>query len=329
MKNGNSFFNNFAAYYRSGMMIPEGEAQKLSFLRGVLVFICYFAMVIFGSVGTGGDIYQDFDMLFVMPMCVLTVCKIYTLSVHERLVPMSHRRRVLCSLLFFFMWLIIVSSVWCFLVVLYSLLNCRLPDFSVLGGAGGFLLVSVFLYSTGFALLYTNLTAKVAKLPVIIAAFAVWAGLYAAIYIFGNVLNGIDFIYGGIFAAAGCTPLGWVFAALPMSHRRRTAYYLLRPLIIAAIVCICALVLFWLVAICIAIVQKLAGEIPSVDVEMPEVPVYSLCPAAYLWFYSSAVFCFFAVLFIAALPPQTTLCAICRAFVLLSVELYSLQSHTV
>lgn len=88
----------------------------------------------------------------------------------------------------------------------------------------------------------------------------------------------------------------------PMSHRRRTAYYLLRPLIIAAIVCICALVLFWLVAICIAIVQKLAGEIPSVDI--PEVPVYSLCPAAYLWFYSSAVFCFFAVLFIAALPPQ-------------------------
>ena len=214
MKNGNSFFNNFAAYYRSGMMIPEGEAQKLSFLRGVLVFICYFAMVIFGSVGTGGDIYQDFDMLFVMPMCVLTVCKIYTLSVHERLVPMSHRRRVLCSLLFFFMWLIIVSSVWCFLVVLYSLLNCRLPDFSLLGDTGSFLLVSVYLYSIGFALLYTNLTAKVAKLPVIMAAFAVWAGLYAAIYIFGNVLNGIDFIYGGIFAAAGRTPLGWVFAAL-------------------------------------------------------------------------------------------------------------------
>lgn len=115
----------------------------------------------------------------------------------------------------------------------------------------------------------------------------------------------------------------------PMSHRRRTAYYLLRPLIIAAIVCICLILLFWLVAICIAIVQKLAGEIPSVDVEIPEVSVYSLCPAAYLWFYSSAVFCFFAVLFIAALPPQTTLCAICRAFVLLSVELYSLQSHTV
>ena len=90
----------------------------------------------------------------------------------------------------------------------------------------------------------------------------------------------------------------------PMSHRRRTAYYLLRPLIIAAIVCICLILLFWLVAICIAIVQKLAGEIPSVDVEIPEVSVYSLCPAAYLWFYSSAVFCFFAVLFIAALPPQ-------------------------
>ena len=329
MKGSNSFFNNFAAYYRTGMMTLEGNGQKLSFFRGVLVFICYFAMVLFGSVGTDGDIYQDFDMLYIMPMCVLVVCKMYTLSVHERLVPMSHRRRVLCSLSFFFMWIIVTLAVLGFLVALYSLLNWQLPAFSLLGGAGGFLLVSVFLYSTGFALLYTNLTVKVAKLPVIIVAFAVWTGLYAAIYIFGNALNGIDFIYGGIFAAAGCTPLGWVFAALPMSHRRRTAYYLLRPLIIAAIVCICALVLFWLVAICIAIVQKLAGEIPSVDVEMPEVPVYSLCPAAYLWFYSSAVFCFFAVLFIAALPPQTTLCAICRAFVLLSVELYSLQSHTV
>ena len=214
MKNGNSFFNNFAAYYRTGMMIPEGEAQKLSFLRGALVFIGYCAMVLFGSVGTGGDIYQDFDMLFVMPMCVLVVCKMYTLSVHERLVPMSHRRRVLCSLLFFFMWLIVASAVWGFLVALYSLLNWQLSDFSLLGGAGGLLLVSVFLYSIGFALLYTNLTAKAAKLSVIIAAFAVWAGLYAAIYIFGNVLNGIDFIYGGVFAAAGRTPLGWVFAAL-------------------------------------------------------------------------------------------------------------------
>lgn len=109
-------------------MTLEGNGQKLSFFRGVLVFICYFAMVIFGSVGTGGDIYQDFDMLFVMPMCVLTVCKIYTLSVHERLVPMSHRRRVLCSLLFFYVAdYSFVGLV--FLVVLYSLLNCRLPDF--------------------------------------------------------------------------------------------------------------------------------------------------------------------------------------------------------
>ncbi len=214
MKNGNSFFNNFAAYYRSGMMIPEGEAQKLSFLRGALVFIGYCAMVLFGSVGTGSDIYQDFDMLFVMPMCALVVCKMYTLSVHERLVPMSHRRRVLCSLLFFFMWLIVASAVWGFLVALYSLLNWQLSDLSLLGGAGGILLVSVFLYSIGFALLYTNLTAKAAKLSVIIAAFAVWAGLYAAIYIFGNVLNGINFIYGGIFAAAGRTWLGWVFAAM-------------------------------------------------------------------------------------------------------------------
>ncbi len=214
MKNGNSFFNNFAAYYRAGMMIPEGDAQKLSFFRGALIFIGYFAMMLFGSVGTGGDIYQDFDMLFVMPVCVLIVCKMYTLSVHEKLVPMTHRRRVLCSLLFFFMWFIVVSAVLAVLMAIYSLFNWRLPDFSVLGGAGGFLLVSVFLYSTGFALLYTNLTAKVAKLPVIIAAFAVWAGLYAAIYIFGNVLNGINFIYGGIFAAAGRTWLGWVFAAM-------------------------------------------------------------------------------------------------------------------
>lgn len=214
MKKGNSFFNSFAAYYRSGMMIPEGDAQKLSFFRGALIFIGYFAMMLFGSVGTGGDIYQDFDMLFVMPVCVLIVCKMYTLSVHEKLVPMTHRRRVLCSLLFFFMWLIVASAVWGFGVALYSLLNWQLSDFSLLGGAGGLLLVSVFLYSTGFALLYTNLTAKVAKLPVIIAAFAVWAGLYAAIYIFGNILNGVNFIEGGIFVAAGRTPLGWVFAAL-------------------------------------------------------------------------------------------------------------------
>ena len=214
MKNSNSFFNNFAAYYRAGMMIPEGDAQKLSFFRGALIFIGYFAMMLFGSVGTGGNIYQDFDMLFVMHVCVLIVCKMYTLSVHERLVPMSHRRRVLCSLLFFFMWLIVASAVWGFGVALYSLLNWQLSDFSLLGGAGGLLLVSVFLYSTGFALLYTNLTAKVAKLPVIIAAFAVWAGLYAAIYIFGNILNGVNFIEGGIFVAAGRTPLGWVFAAL-------------------------------------------------------------------------------------------------------------------
>ncbi len=214
MKKGNSFFNSFAAYYRSGMRIPEGDAQKLSFFRGALIYIGYFALVLFGSVGTGGDIYQNFDMLFVMPVCVLVVCKMYTLSVHERLVPMSHRRRVLCSLLFFFMWLIVASAVWGFWVALYSLLNWQLSDFSLLGGAGGLLLVSVFLYSTGFALLYTNLTAKVAKLPVIIAAFAVWAGLYAAIYIFGNILNGVNFIEGGIFVAAGRTPLGWVFAAL-------------------------------------------------------------------------------------------------------------------
>lgn len=93
---------------------------------------------------------------------------------------------------------------------------------------------------------------------------------------------------------------------MPMSHRRRTVYYLLRPILISVIVCICAIVLFWLVAICIAIVQKLADSIPSVDVEITEIPVYLLCPAAYLWFFSSAVFSFFAVLFIAALPPQKT-----------------------
>lgn len=93
---------------------------------------------------------------------------------------------------------------------------------------------------------------------------------------------------------------------MPMSHRRRTVYYLLRPILISVIVCICATVLFWLVAICIAIVQKLADSIPSADVEITEIPVYLLCPAAYLWFFSSAVFSFFAVLFIAALPPQKT-----------------------
>lgn len=46
---------------------------------------------------------------------------------------------------------------------------------------------------------------------------------------------------------------------MPMSHRRRMAYFMLRPLIVAAIVCICLIVLFWLVVICIAVMQKLAG----------------------------------------------------------------------
>ena len=49
---------------------------------------------------------------------------------------------------------------------------------------------------------------------------------------------------------------------MPMSHRRRTVYYLLRPILISVIVCICAIVLFWLVAICIAIVQNLRTQFP-------------------------------------------------------------------
>lgn len=90
----------------------------------------------------------------------------------------------------------------------------------------------------------------------------------------------------------------------PMSHRRRAAYYMLRPVIMAAIVCICLVAVFWLAALLVATIQYLAGNLQSVDVELTEYAVYELCPSAYLWFFSSAIFFFFIVLFIAALGGQ-------------------------
>ena len=90
----------------------------------------------------------------------------------------------------------------------------------------------------------------------------------------------------------------------PMSHRRRTAYYMLRPVIMAAIVCICLVAVFWLAALLVATIQYMAGNLQSVDVEITEYAVYELCPSAYLWFFSSAIFFFFIVLFIAALGGQ-------------------------
>lgn len=214
MKKVKVFFNSFAAYYRMGLMIPESGAQKLSLFRCGLIFICYFALMLFSKISIDNNVYQDFNMLIFVPFCALLLCKMYTLSVHERLVPMSHRRRVLCSLLFFLMWLLISYAVWLAIVTVFSLLSWQLPDFYIFHGVSCFLFFSVLLYSAGFALLYANLTVKAAKLPVIIASFAVWAGLYAAIFIFGNVLNGENFIDGGVFVAAGRTPLGWVFSAL-------------------------------------------------------------------------------------------------------------------
>ena len=42
----------------------------------------------------------------------------------------------------------------------------------------------------------------------------VGSGVYDALFMFGNVLSGVNFIGGGVFACSGRTPLGWVFAAL-------------------------------------------------------------------------------------------------------------------
>lgn len=52
---------------------------------------------------------------------------------------------------------------------------------------------------------------------------------------------------------------------MPMSHRRRTVYYLLRPILISVIVCICAVVIFCIVAVIITAVQSFIFR--SVDVD--------------------------------------------------------------
>lgn len=97
----------------------------------------------------------------------------------------------------------------------------------------------------------------------------------------------------------------------PMSHRRKAVYYILRPVLICAIVCVCLIAAFWLIVIFIAIVQKLAGAIPSVDIEITQTSLYLLVPCAYLWHFSAIVFSFSVVLFIPALKNSWCKFAVC------------------
>lgn len=75
----------------------------------------------------------------------------------------------------------------------------------------------------------------------------------------------------------------------PMSHRRRTAYYLLRPILISVIVCICAVVIFCIVAVIITAVQSFIFQ-----------PLYSFGPAAKLWLSSAILYFLSAALFVPA-----------------------------
>ena len=97
----------------------------------------------------------------------------------------------------------------------------------------------------------------------------------------------------------------------PMSHSRKAVYYILRPVLICAIVCVCLIAAFWLIAIFIAMVQKLAGAIPSVDIEITQTSLYLLVPCAYLWHFSAIVFSFSVVLFIPALKNSWCKFAVC------------------
>lgn len=84
----------------------------------------------------------------------------------------------------------------------------------------------------------------------------------------------------------------------PMSHRRRTAYYILRPILISAIVCICAVVIFCIVAVIITAVQSFIFR--SVDIDIITEPLYSFGPAAKLWLSSAILYFLSAALFVPA-----------------------------
>ena len=85
---------------------------------------------------------------------------------------------------------------------------------------------------------------------------------------------------------------------MPMSHRRRTVYYLLRPILISAIVCVCAVVIFCIVAVIITAVQSFIFR--SVDVDIIAEPLYSFGPAAKLWLSSAILYFLSAALFVPA-----------------------------
>lgn len=97
----------------------------------------------------------------------------------------------------------------------------------------------------------------------------------------------------------------------PMSHRRKVAYYILRPVFVAVIVCVCLIAAFWLVAIFIVIVQKLAGVISSIDIEITETPLYSPIPSAWMWNFSAMLFSFSVALFIPAIKNTWRKFAVC------------------
>lgn len=178
----------------------------------MVIYLLCFVVLLFGVLGNASDMYSGFDMLTYVPVIAWFAYKVQSLSIFAQLAPMRHRTRVCCSILFYITMLAISAAVWLAIVALNGLICWQLPNFYV--GVSGFLLFAVLLYSSGFMFMYVNLTSRRVKWSAIILFFAVWIGLYVAIYLCGNALNGADLMYGGVFEAAARTPLGWLFSAL-------------------------------------------------------------------------------------------------------------------
>lgn len=85
----------------------------------------------------------------------------------------------------------------------------------------------------------------------------------------------------------------------PMSYRRRTVYYLLRPLLISAAVVICIDLIIILIGIFAAIVNHIVGA--PAEGESVTTPLYILCPSGYLWHFSAILFSFSVALLIPAI----------------------------
>lgn len=87
---------------------------------------------------------------------------------------------------------------------------------------------------------------------------------------------------------------------MPMSHRRRTVYYLLHPIVSTVILIVCLAVLLYVV-IAIAMLIMYSPDAISQDGAMLEEPVYSPCPSAVLWCCALALLSFSVALLIGAL----------------------------